>query len=103
MVTFHGLNPFLFFIHCKWKSPSSDPTGCDVNLTVTEMKQYFATEGYPNGYMNNEDCYFNFEAPPGRRIVIFFVGFHLEHEFDYIHLRKLPNFNKRYLVNAIRV
>ena len=68
--------------------PSPDATGCDVNLTVTETRQYFATEGYPTGYKNNQDCHFNFEAPAGRRIVVFFIDFHLENDFDYFHFRK---------------
>ena len=43
--------------------PPPDATGCDVNMTVTETKQYFATEGYPDGYKHNQDCDFNFIAP----------------------------------------
>ena len=66
-----------------------DVSGCDVNLTVTENKQYFATEGYPRNYKHNQDCHFNFEAPPGRRIVVFFQDFHLEDKFDFILFRKL--------------
>ena len=64
-------------------------TGCNVHLIVNETKQYFATEGYPDGYKNNQDCHFNFEAPPGRRIVVFFEDFDLEIEFDFLHFRKL--------------
>ena len=65
-----------------------DDSGCDVNLTVTDTKQFFATEGYPHNYQDNQDCQFNFEAPPGRRIVVFFQDFHLWiHVF--LHFRKL--------------
>ena len=77
---------FIFYVF-----PSSDAcaTGCDVNLTVTDTRQCFATEGYPKGYKDNQVCHFNFKAPPGRRIVIFFIDFHLEHDYDYLVLRKL--------------
>ena len=64
-------------------------TGCDVTLTVTDTKQYFATEGFPNGYKKNQDCYFTFEAPLGRRIVVFFEDFDLEVFYDFLHFRKL--------------
>ena len=73
-----------------------DVSGCDVNLTVTDTKQYFATEGYPFKYKHNQDCHFNFEAPPGRRISVFFEEFHLEDKYDFLHFRKLHNFKKRH-------
>ena len=39
--------------------------------------------------MNDQNCRFHFEAPPGRRIVVFFEDFDLEEDFDFIILRKL--------------
>ena len=71
-----------------------DAIGCDVNLIVNETKQYISTEGYPSYYKSNQDCHFNFEAPPGIRIVVFFVDFHLESEFDFIHFCELHNLIK---------
>ena len=68
---------------------SLDAAGCDVNFTVTDNKQYFATEGYPNGYKVNQDCHFNFRAPSDRRFVVFFKDFHLEDKYDFIHFREL--------------
>ena len=71
------------------KIPLPDTIGCDVNLIVNETKQYFATEGYPHGYNSNQDCSFNFKAPTGRRIVVFFVDFNLEVNHDFLHFREL--------------
>ena len=47
-----------------------DVSGCDVNLTVTDTIQYFATEGYPYSYKRNQSCTFNFNAPAGRKIIL---------------------------------
>ena len=57
---------------------------------MTETKQYFATEDYPHYYKENQDCHFSFQAPPGRRIVVFFEDFHLSdvYDDDYLHFRK---------------
>ena len=70
-----------------------DAAGCDVNLTVTETKQYIATEGYPNNYKQNQDCEFNFVAPTGRKIIVQFEDFNLEEEYDYLYFRKLHIMN----------
>ena len=59
-----------------------DPAGCDINLTVTDTTQYVATEGYPLGYMDNQDCDFNFVAPPGRKFIVMFEDFRLQEEYD---------------------
>ena len=67
---------------------SPDVTACDIVLTVTDTKQYVATEGYPDSYQNNQDCDFTFEAPSGRRIAVFFEDFQLESPFDHLHFRK---------------
>ena len=66
-----------------------DVAGCDVTLTVTETKEYVATEGYPNNYKHNQDCEFNFMAPSGRKIIVQFEDFHLEFQSDYLYFRKL--------------
>ena len=73
---------------------SLDVTACDIDLTVTDTKQYVATEGYPDNYKNNQDCRFHFEAPSGRRIVVLFEDFNLETGYDYLHFRKLYNMSK---------
>ena len=70
--------------------PSLDVGGCDVTLSVTDTKQYIATEGYPHSYKDNQDCAFNFEAPSGRKIIVMFEHFDLEIGDDYIRFRKLP-------------
>ena len=71
----------------------TDMSGCDVRLTVTETKQYITTEGYPNSYPDNQDCNFNFVAPSGRNVILYFEDFHLETEFDYVVFRKLKKYN----------
>ena len=81
-----------------------DVAGCDITLTVTDTTQYAATEGYPLGYMDNQDCDFNFEAPSGRRLMVMFEDFSLQEEYDddsislfsdpirdYLHFHKLNN------------
>ena len=68
--------------------PSPDAVGCNITLNVTDTRQYIATEGYPDEYRDNENCSFNFAAPSGRNIVIFFEDFDLEEDFDYLHFRK---------------
>ena len=64
-------------------------TACNIDLTVTNMTQYVATEGYPIRYKRSQDCRFNFKAPSGRRIEINFEEFDLGNRFDYIIIRKL--------------
>ena len=80
-------------------TPSSDATGCNITLNVTDTKQYFATEGYNYVYKNDQDRHFNFEAPLGRRILIFFEHFELEVGYVFLHFRKLNNF-KQMIQNA---
>ena len=70
--------------------PSLDVGGCDVTLSVTDTKQYIATEGYPQIYKDNQDCEFNFEAPSGRKIIVMFEHFDLQRHVDFIRFRKLP-------------
>ena len=65
-----------------------DVAGCDITLTVTDSKQYVATEGYPDEYKDNQDCDFNFVAPSGRRTIVMFEDFDLE-LFDFLFFRKL--------------
>ena len=66
-----------------------DVAGCDINLTVTDTKQYVATEGYPNNYKDNQDCNFHFKAPSGRKIIVMFEDFNLEDRHDFLYFRKL--------------
>ena len=54
-----------------------DVLGCDITLNVTDTTQYVATEGYPDEYRNNQNCEFNFVAPPGRTFVVMFEDFNL--------------------------
>ena len=82
MIILHKMYLFLFCL---------DVSGCDVTLTVTDTKQYFATEGYPYSYKDNQDCAFNFEAPAGRRIVVVFEVFNLEARFGFLYFRKFQN------------
>ena len=63
---------------------------------MTETKQYITTEGYPNSYLDDQDCSFNFVAPSGRRILVFFEKVQLETGFDYVILRKLKNLIRLY-------
>ena len=70
---------------------SSDTSGCDVNLTVTDTKQSFATEFYPYFYNRNQNWDFNFVAPSGRKIIVVFEDFNLEHGFDFLHFRKFQS------------
>ena len=65
-----------------------DPTGCDITLTVNESIQYVATEGYPDRYQNNQNCRFNFVAPPGRKFNVMFEDFDLQLFRDFLHFRK---------------
>ena len=61
---------------------------CDVNLNVTETKQYVTTEDYPNFYNNFQDCEFNFMAPAGRKFIVLFEDFDLE-QGNYLYFHKL--------------
>ena len=71
---------------------------------MNATRQYVATEGYPDGYMDNQDCDFNFVAPPGRKFIVTFEDFSLQEETDddyitlfsdpirdYLHFRELDN------------
>ena len=66
----------------------TDRSGCDVTLNVTDVKQYFSTEGYPESYKNYQFCTFKFVAPPGERIAIVFEDVQLEIGRDDIVFRK---------------
>ena len=66
----------------------TDRSGCDIRLTVTEMKQYITTEGYPDSYLDNQNCSFDFEAPSGWKILVFFEDVDLEIGYDYVVFRK---------------
>ena len=66
-----------------------DVAGCNITLTVNVTKQYFATEGFPHNYLNDQDCSFNFETTAGSTIVVFFEHFDLEEYYDFLHFRKL--------------
>ena len=83
------LGLYFCFVYILHNTNLLDAAGCDVTLTVTETKQYIATEGYPNYYKNNQDCEFNFIAPPGRKIIVLFEDFNLEISYDYLYFRKL--------------
>ena len=66
-----------------------DVAGCNITLNVTSTRQYLATEGFPHNYLDDQDCSFNFEAPAGSTIVVFFEHFDVEYNYDYLHFRKL--------------
>ena len=72
--------------------------GCNIDLSVTETTQYIATEGYPDNYRNNQNCSFNFVAPPGRRITVLFEDFQLEWRADFLHFRKLYSMNTQIII-----
>ena len=55
---------------------------------MTDVKQYFSTEGYPESYQNDQSCTFTFVAPPGERIAVVFEDVRLEIGRDPIVLRK---------------
>ena len=63
-------------------------SGCDVTLNVTNVTQYITTEGHPIEYFNNQDCSYNFVAPPGERIIVDFEDAFTETGSDYIIFRK---------------
>ena len=65
----------------------SDPSGCDVDLTVNTEKQYISTEYYPHRYLDNQDCTFTFMAPFGGDILVFFEDVQLEEGFDFVMFR----------------
>ena len=66
----------------------SDPSGCDVDLTATNVKQYISTDYYPRRYLDNQDCTFTFMAPFGGEILVFFEDVQLEEGFDFVMFRK---------------
>ena len=66
-----------------------DPSGCGVDLIVTETKQYVATEGYPNSYKDSQFCEFHFMAPSGQKFIVLFEDFNLQVDHDYIFFCKL--------------
>ena len=61
-----------------------DLAGCDITLNVTNTTQYISTQGYPLYQGFNQDCSFNFVAPPGERIVVVFEDVKLELYHDII-------------------
>ena len=62
-----------------------------MTLNVADRKQYITTVGYPDGYLDNQDCRFNFVAPSGQKILIFFEDVNLEKNHDFVVLRKYIN------------
>ena len=73
-----------------------DRSGCDVTLNVTNVKQYFSSEGYPVAYPHFQFCTYNLVAPPGERIVVVFEDMQLQIAYDYVWFREsniLPIFS----------
>ena len=68
-----------------------DTSACNIDLNVTDTRQYITTVGYPRYYLDNQDCGYNFVAPSGRRILVFFEDVGLEKEYDYVVFRKYWN------------
>ena len=73
-----------------------------MTLDVSDRKQYITTEGYPHGYLNNQDCSFNFVAPYGQKILVFFEEVNLEKNYDFVVLRKYLNVLLVFLLNNLR-
>ena len=89
--------------HQNIASTLTDRSGCDIRLTVTESKQYITTEGYPQSYLGDQDCSYNFMGPSGRKMLVFFEDVKLETDFDYLVFRKLNNlciFSKKKFLNT---
>ena len=80
---------FIYMIMLCSFVPPLDVAACNITLNVTDTRQYLATEGYPHRYQNDQDCYFNFEAPIGRRVVVFFEHIFLVTGRDFLILREL--------------
>ena len=78
----------MFLFSCSTNIPPLDPTGCNIVLNVTDTKQYIATERYPVELKTNQKCYYYFEAPPGRNIILFFEYFKIGKVNDFVLLRK---------------
>ena len=55
---------------------------------MTETKQYISTEGYPNSYDDNQYCSYNFVAPSGWKILVFFEDVELEATYDFVIFRE---------------
>ena len=55
----------------------------------------FATEGYPFGYKDKQDCKFNFMAPFRRRFIVMFEDFQLSGFGDFIHFRKWHKYTNK--------
>ena len=49
-------------------------------------------------YMANQNCLFNFEAPSGKKILVFFEEVDLEEGYDELQFRKSHNIEVHFLV-----
>ena len=87
-VSQEGCGQPTYFLLCHYFLFHSDPSGCDVDLTATNVKQYISTDYYPRRYLDNQDCTFTFMAPFGGGILVFFEDVQLEEGFDFVMFRK---------------
>ena len=65
-----------------------DTSACNIDLNVTDTRQYITTVGYPRYYLDNQNCSYTFVAPSGRRILVFFDDVGLEKGYDNVVFRK---------------
>ncbi|XP_051779490.1 embryonic protein UVS.2-like isoform X3 [Erpetoichthys calabaricus] len=79
------------FIRSSLRSPSHFQAKYQMvacGATKTTMSGEFSSENFPTGYPNNHECTWNLIAPPGYKVSITVVSFHLENspacEFDYV-------------------
>ncbi|XP_039610342.1 high choriolytic enzyme 2-like isoform X1 [Polypterus senegalus] len=79
------------FIRRSLRSPSHFQAKYQMvacGATKTTMSGEFSSENFPTGYPNNHECTWNLIAPPGYKVSITVVSFHLENspacEFDYV-------------------
>lgn len=100
---------FTFGIFCWLHSCYAAPGSCDLKLndekpkpseeepklktrsscgsTFTSSSGHFTSPNYPEEHGHNENCVWIITAPEGTNIVLSFMAFKLENNFDYLYIR----------------
>ncbi|XP_065058859.1 deleted in malignant brain tumors 1 protein-like [Rhopilema esculentum] len=69
-------------------SPMPTPTPSSCNQVLSSLQGNFTSPGYPMPYPNNARCNYEIVVPTGKRIVLTFSDFDLEHSYDYVQIQQ---------------
>ena len=78
-------------------------TMCNATLSVTNVKQYIATEEYPRNYQKDQSCSWTFVAPLGEIIYFYIEETTSDRAHGLIDYRKRKVFTKKIVKFSLMV